>query len=51
MTSATIHLNTYQISKLDDDQISITIKGEGEGGTFDLKAFEKVVGEFYNENF
>ena len=50
-TTATIHLNTYQISKLDDDQLNISIRGEGEGGTFDLKAFEELVDKFYKENF
>ena len=45
----TIYLNEYKISKVDDDQISIGI--DGEGGTFDLKDFEAVVAKFYKENF
>ncbi len=52
MTSAKgVYLNKYVIDKLDDDQISISIIGDGEGGTFSLEEFEKVVDKFYEENF
>jgi len=49
--SSIIYLEKYIISKLDDNQIVITINKDGEGGTFDIKDFERVVDKFYKDNF
>lgn len=48
---STIYLNKYSVSKIDDDQLEISIIGDGEGGVFSLTEFEKVVDKFYNEEF
>ena len=47
----TIILNKYIITKVDDEQVNITIIKDGEGGTFDLAKFEEAVDNFYTENF
>lgn len=45
-----VRIGKFIITELDDKNIWISID-DGEGGQFSKEAFEKVVAEFYKENF
>ena len=52
MTESTITLEKIIITETDDpDYIDLTLRNDGEGGTFHIKEFEEAVLNFYNEKF